>query len=346
MNSQSAANDLSNFKLYGSSSTTSLYDVLIRLDKSDWETGDNIYYIYVLTEPNTLDIRYVGITKNPKERIRGHLYLKDLKKFNHKRNWIKSLTDSNLQPDMFILEKINDIIEVADKIETYYIQELSKYFNLTNYYKNKKQGGEYFKRINHLIDKPVYVFDKFGNFINKYSSTDFCTLFETNKSYISCCISQSSLFKDKYFLSRENYLENKFCKYDLKGRGSNKKINCYEFNINNEIVNKFDSFAEAEKFYSIKKGRIHSCVANKNFCNGKIFSNDVNFNISNMLLNKGSGVKSKKKLIVYDLNNNFIGKYDSIRDCAKSLNIPTFKMSQLKNGVYKKHKLKIIEDMV
>jgi hypothetical protein len=64
-----------------------------------------------------------------------------------------------------------------------------------------------------------------------------------------------------------------------------------------------------------------------------------------MLLNKGSGVKSKKKLIVYDLQNNFIGRYGSIRECSVQLKIPTFKMKDLRNNIYKKYKLKIIEDM-
>ena len=58
MNRQSAAKALSNIKLYKQSSTTSHNDVLSRINNPIEEMEKYKQFIYVLTEPDSLIVRY------------------------------------------------------------------------------------------------------------------------------------------------------------------------------------------------------------------------------------------------------------------------------------------------
>ena len=64
-------------------------------------------YIYGLEDPETHEIRYVGKAKNPKARYRQHLYGHDLSN-NHKQNWINSLLEKGLRPELIVLEETDD----------------------------------------------------------------------------------------------------------------------------------------------------------------------------------------------------------------------------------------------
>ena len=48
-------------------------------------------YIYTLSHPITKEVRYVGKTKNPKQRLRAHTNPARYRP-THKFNWIKKLT--------------------------------------------------------------------------------------------------------------------------------------------------------------------------------------------------------------------------------------------------------------
>jgi hypothetical protein len=61
-------------------------------------------FIYALCEP-TGEIRYLGISKNPKERFRCHL--KDPER-NHRTNWISQLREQGQIPRLEILDEIPD----------------------------------------------------------------------------------------------------------------------------------------------------------------------------------------------------------------------------------------------
>lgn len=86
------------------------------------------YKIYVLFDPVTKDVRYVGFTTHElKMRLKAHIgetksYLKQGKKFSHKLNWINSLLKKELKPEiMFICENEGNIEEVSI-IEQFWIK--------------------------------------------------------------------------------------------------------------------------------------------------------------------------------------------------------------------------------
>lgn len=70
---------------------------------SDMIVAVETTFIYVLKEPDTGEIRYVGKADDPEQRLFQHL--KDPKR-NHRTNWIKSLKDSGKIPVLEIVDEV------------------------------------------------------------------------------------------------------------------------------------------------------------------------------------------------------------------------------------------------
>lgn len=85
------------------------------------------FYIYVLKDPTTLEVRYVGVTcTSILRRLHQHMY--DARgRGTHKRNWLNTLRENNLRP---IVETIEECSYMNyQEREVYWI---SYYDNLTN----------------------------------------------------------------------------------------------------------------------------------------------------------------------------------------------------------------------
>lgn len=66
-------------------------------------------YIYVLIDPRTQQVRYVGKTNKPKERLHKHIQSARLiKKPNRNMSWVKSLLNVDLKPIMEVIDTVND----------------------------------------------------------------------------------------------------------------------------------------------------------------------------------------------------------------------------------------------
>ena len=90
--------------------------------------------LYVLKDPTTNEIRYVGITiRSLKERLSGHISdAKCRPELNyHKINWINSLLDKKLLPVIELVKEFETINE-AKQAEIDYIKEYKIKYNLTN----------------------------------------------------------------------------------------------------------------------------------------------------------------------------------------------------------------------
>ena len=64
-------------------------------------------YIYALADPRTLEVRYVGKSRNPKARLAAHLCSARRKK-THNDCWIGSLLAADLQPLMATIDVADD----------------------------------------------------------------------------------------------------------------------------------------------------------------------------------------------------------------------------------------------
>lgn len=76
-------------------------------------------YIYVLVDPETQAIRYVGKADNPRKRLTGHIRgYRDSNK--HKLNWIRGLASRGLYPIMQVIEQVP--YEMWPERECYWMQ--------------------------------------------------------------------------------------------------------------------------------------------------------------------------------------------------------------------------------
>ena len=98
-----------------------------------------IIYIYVLRDPDTKLVRYVGKSNEfrIKKRLKEHCQLNRIRRNNHKNNWIKKLISEDKKPELLIIAQGK--AENYAALEKYWIRCYSKLgFKLTN----STKGGE------------------------------------------------------------------------------------------------------------------------------------------------------------------------------------------------------------
>lgn len=131
-----------------------------------------IAYIYVLKDPTTQIVRYVGKTIYPKKRLNGHISECKYKNVKHKRgNWIRSLLKKDLLP-IFEVVKVCRLDEF-EKYESHFIKEYkSKY--LTN---SDETGQGNSGRIREVLDRQsknsgreVHQYSLKGEYIKTFQS--------------------------------------------------------------------------------------------------------------------------------------------------------------------------------
>ena len=60
-------------------------------------------HIYALIDPNDHKIRYIGKSKNPKNRYNQHLKESQKRQNTKKKQWIKTLLDAGQRPELHLL---------------------------------------------------------------------------------------------------------------------------------------------------------------------------------------------------------------------------------------------------
>jgi hypothetical protein len=112
-----------------------------------------MYKIYVLIDPTTKTIRYVGRT-NQGHIKRLNRHIRDSKKqTNHKANWIKSIINNGNLPLILIVENNLPSIEEANLAEIHYIKSFKSLgCDLTNA-TDGGGGANGFKHSQKTIDK-------------------------------------------------------------------------------------------------------------------------------------------------------------------------------------------------
>lgn len=103
-----------------------------------------ISYLYTLNCPFTNDIKYVGISKNPKNRFYNHI--SEARKDTHtkKKAWIKGLLNQGLKPILNIISEHS--VDVIHEVEVAYILKCKNegiaLYNLTSGGEIKKQVSQ------------------------------------------------------------------------------------------------------------------------------------------------------------------------------------------------------------
>ena len=131
------------------------------------------YKVYVLVDPISLKIRYVGITKSSlSKRLYNHISeAKTLREgMTYKNNWINSLFKMNTQPIIRLISSY-DTREESAKIEEYLIIKYKEKHRLTNQIIDEgKFSSTGYRSAENLKSKKVYVYNYEGIFLQEYNS--------------------------------------------------------------------------------------------------------------------------------------------------------------------------------
>jgi len=94
-------------------------------------------FIYILIDPRDNQVRYVGKTKSKNRRYYQHMNEASKGTRTHKNNWLLSLKNKGLKPEMVIIDECEDDSWIF--LEKWYLEVFKAWgYNLTNL----TQGGE------------------------------------------------------------------------------------------------------------------------------------------------------------------------------------------------------------
>lgn len=202
-------------------------------------------YIYSLSDPRTGEIRYVGKSDNPYNRLNEHIKKCKLS-ITHKNNWIKSLLNENLKPIVEILDTVS--IDEWGFWETYWIDTVRSWgFNLTNIASGGRGGNQ-------------------GIIVNKLISTKLKNRVFSNKT-----IEKMSISAKNRKISNEGRKRLSVCRsgsgnpmYGKKRPESSKKYRAIiQLDLNNNIIRVWRGVILASKELKINRCTITDVCNNR-----------------------------------------------------------------------------------
>lgn len=251
----------------------------------------SIYTLSSSSNPN--DIRYIGKTKNIKDRIRRHIskYYLNLED-NYKNRWIKSELNKG---NKIIIEEIDLVQEESWKeSEKYWIEQFRNWgFKLVN----TTEGGDGLVLTKEIIEKRN----------------------ESNKN--------SEKRKLAYFKISSHYLKDYIIKYDIK-------------EINNEWVG-FRDCPSCGVTFTYHSKRKHGIVRSikkaekeKRQCFSCLNTGENNY-FYGKKLNDGKLKQERygKKIQQFDLDDNLIDEFKSIREASEKTGIDRKSISNCAKGI-------------
>lgn len=219
------------------------------------------YYIYTLDCPDTNEIRYVGKTANPKKRYYEHCYEKTK---TYKNNWLKSLLKNNKKPLLSIIDEY-DSEEECYKAEIYWIAQFKQWgFKLTNI----TDGGEGYTTNVHNIQGENSPKSKISNETAKKIIYDILeNKLSLNKIAEKYSIPVTLVYNIKAKKTWKHFTKNVTFSSDYKLHKrfikSRKGIPINQYDLNNNLVNSFNSVTEASKITGIRRSSIQLCISGR-----------------------------------------------------------------------------------
>lgn len=247
-------------------------------------------YIYTLKDPISKEIRYVGKTKDIKDRLKRHMsdsYL--IESWTNKNKWLLNLKNKGLNPILEVIDEGNqsNINELEIKWISYYKDLGLDLTNMTNGgdgcdnkgIKRTKSAIEKMK-LCHPLRRELIQFDLNNNIINIFNSThESSEKTGFPRSSISRCCSGKYIQANGYYF---RYMDNYFpCS---KAIGEVDHIL-----MNNKII----EFNSNKKVFLTKRQELNIKIKNTKIKNGKI-----------------------KSIIKYDLNGNKLDEYSSLTEAS------------------------------
>lgn len=296
-------------------------------------------FIYSISDENG-DIRYIGKSNNPKNRLYKHLREKSNM---HKYNWLKSIVKRGYFPVVEIIDEVP--LKDWERYEIYWISQFKAWgFNLINLtiggeggngYKHtesarkkmrkSKLGSKLSEEHKQNIAKSIKEKSKKSPNYNKcYDKIHFINKEDLYQKYI---IDNLSIPKcSKYFKVSEKVIFNNLKDYkiikpieDWKGQlASHPKKILLQYDLDGNLLKEFSCVESAEKELKIKHSNIANCCRGLiRISNGYIWRYKDEFIPIKPIRRKNYNTQ----IIQYDLNMNEINKFKSIADASRKIGI-------------------------
>lgn len=216
------------------------------------------YYFYKLLCPITKDVKYIGRTVCPTNRLRNHLYEAKKNNRNKRERWIVSLLRKNESPIMEIIWQGNLTLTEAMALEKYLIKHYRRKHNLKND-NDHALGGSFSTKV-------VYQFSLEGDIITSYPNANQAMISTGVKdvNITRCCKNENGYGSKQaggFFWSYINYQ-----KYPHKYLSNWRQLKgkpVIGTNLTTKEEFTFISARQAEKLLGVNYKHISSC------CNGK-----------------------------------------------------------------------------
>lgn len=213
-------------------------------------------YIYILQDPSTDEVRYVGKSKNPHRRYLSHLWQKPKVKY-HSYYWIQKLLKNGIKPILTIIDETE-----GDWIwlEQYWIEQFKQWgANLTNI----TSGGDGACNAAKWNNKVVSCFDINGNYVETFESIkSAANKYNISHGHIISAL-KGKLILCKNLQWRYGSDTDSISPIVIYGNMT-KHLKIAQYDLNDNLVKVFESIRDVSLQLNIKNTvNIYQCINNK-----------------------------------------------------------------------------------
>jgi hypothetical protein len=314
------------------------------------------FFIYTLSDPISNEIKYIGKTKNLKNRLWSHMSPCNLKRsWTSKNKWLRYLKNNGLKPIMEVLDEGDE--NNIDDLEIYWIAQFKawgfKLKNETNGGQNPTPKGSKLKekhienlRKSNSRKRIVIQYNIDNTFVAEFESIAEAQR-QTKLHHVGyCCRGKRKQCGNFYFRYKDNYFPYiKRVDYWTGAHHSKESVQkmkmnhplrktIYQYNIEDDaLINIFESSHEAEEKTGLCRNHITKCCKGIKSCNsvgGFYFRFKDNYfpHIKDKYYNK-------HKVVRMDENHIVLEEFRSIaKSTERGYNISKIKESIINNGMY------------
>jgi hypothetical protein len=314
-------------------------------------------YIYILKDPISNEIRYVGKSNNPENRLKRHLNSNSLlESWTSKNKWLLNLKKKGLSPIMEVI----DYTELGN-INELEIKWIKHYRDLGLKLTNSTDGGDGVDwtgkkhtllsidkmRMNHPFRKSIIQFDLNNNILNIHTSIRECAI-STNldRRHISLCCKNGKNktvggFYFRYYLPcvklitepNIEYINSKIDEFNLskptyitKRKELNNKIkegnkakrkSIIHYDLDGNILGNYKTMSEARNITGCHIGLISNCCNKKSYYTVNNSTFRYEFDEFDYIPYNISIQVNSRRICKYDLNGGLIHIYDSIKQAVR-----------------------------
>ncbi len=300
---------------------------------------DRKKYIYELVNPLNNEAFYIGYTYNIDKRLYEHIH--NLNNNKIKKEIITEIVKQGLKPEIKVIHECEDIYNEEfgmyehERLEIYYIKKYKengvKLANLTD-------GGT--TAPYNRTKKPVYKFDKDLKLVGNYESitaaaismnihpTHICAAYDQKRSFT--CFGYYWMSSDDPNNIKINVKKRAIIKQYF-GRNMRPIV---QYDLNGIFIREYVSQNEAEKITNISSKLINKSLRISNYDQAGGYLWFYSNNVPNEIKYKGRTFS--RKIIAFDLNGNFVKKFNSIRNGSKDLNLDETSICKNLKGIITK----------